>query len=161
MTRRTGYTSTVTSWRSAIGATVSAMAIAAVAELAAGSSGPRLAISLGVIALLGGAAALHLATARLSVSATGVGIGAGVRGRTRWISADAISHGEPVRLSWPQVFGIGLPVRRRTTRLTVRAGAALALRLQSGERIWISTPDPTAAMSVLDMTTPDNTKESR
>lgn len=150
MAQRKAYTSTVTEWKSAVGGTLVALAIGAVVVLLARSSTTGIGITLGVIALFGGAAAVHVATVRLSVSADGVGIGAGVRGRTRRIPADTIAWSEAVRLSWPQVFGIGLPVRRLTTRLTVRPGATLALRLQSGERIWISTPDPATAAAVLD-----------
>jgi hypothetical protein len=52
-------------------------------------------------------------------------------------------------LSAAQVFGLGVPWRRRMTRLIVRPGPTLALTLSSGECIRISTPDPPAAARVI------------
>lgn len=159
MTKRTAYTSTVTAWPTAAGATVVALTIGAVAVLAAGPTAIGFAITLGAIAIFGGAAAVHLATVRLVVSAVGAGVGAGIRGRTRRIPADWIVDSAAVQFRWPQVFGLGLPVRWRTTRLTVRPGPTLALHLTSGERIWVSTPDPTAAAALLGRGNTDKTRE--
>jgi hypothetical protein len=108
-----------------------------------------LAASLGAGAVLCVIVSVHLATVRLTLSADGVGVGAGIRGHTRWISAAEIRAAEATELSWPAVFGAGLPWSWRSTRLTVRAGRTLALWLASGERVWISTTDPATAAAVL------------
>ncbi len=159
MTRLTIYTSTVTSWRTAVGAALAAGALSAAILLIVGSTGAQFAVAFGPVVLLGLLVSVHLATVRLTVSADGVGIGSGIRGRTRWIPANEITAAGTTQLSWPAVFGAGLPVAWRSTRLTVRAGRALALRLASGERVWVSTPDPDAATALLGAIDSDNDKE--
>lgn len=103
----------------------------------------------------GGAAAIvltgiHLATVRLTVSPERIRIGQGPWPRAgRSIRAAAVRDARAENLGLAQIFGIGVPFHRRTTRLTVRTGPTLVLVLDSGEYIRVSTPDPAAAARLL------------
>jgi hypothetical protein len=112
---------------------------------------PSITILTGVLAgVLVVAPALHLAAARLVITPTAIGLASGVRGRTRWIALDQVTEYRAEQPRWPQVYGLGLPQSWRLTRLLVRPGPALRLRLVDGEQVWISTRDTDTAVRLLD-----------
>jgi hypothetical protein len=92
---------------------------------------------------------IHLGTVRLSVSSDRIVIGQPLS-RGRVISARDVRDVRVSTISWAQVFGFGVTLRRRTTRLTIRPGPTLSLVLADGERVRISTADPQAARSTLE-----------
>ncbi|CUU60575.1 hypothetical protein Ga0074812_14253 [Parafrankia irregularis] len=143
------YTSVVTGWRSAFAGVVGSMCVTAVALGLAGISGPTFEAALGAIAVVSAGLAGRLATARLLISGDGVRVGAGLRGRARWIPRERIASIGTAHLSWPAVFGVGLPLSRLMTRLTVRPGPTVTLSLTSGERLWISAANPASAAALL------------
>jgi hypothetical protein len=104
---------------------------------------------------LAGAAAIvltgiHLATVRLTVSPERIRVGQGPWPRPgRSIRAATVRDAHAENLGLAQIFGIGVPFHRRTTRLTVRTGPTLVLVLDSGEYIRVSTPDPASAARLL------------
>lgn len=92
---------------------------------------------------------VHLGSVRSATSAAGIAVGSGLRGRTRWIAREQIGDCRTVPISWPQVYGFGLPQAWRQTRMTVHAGPTLWLWLRSGEQVWISVTDAGLAADVL------------
>jgi hypothetical protein len=91
-------------------------------------------------------AGVQMATVRLMVDPGCVRVSQGPWGRPgRVIPAGAVRGARAEQLSFLQTFGIGVPFRWKTTRLTVRPGATLELVLSDGECIRVSTPDPAAA----------------
>jgi hypothetical protein len=92
----------------------------------------------------------YLSVLRLIVTGERVIIAGGHGGtRPRVIDAADIAATATTQLGWAQIFGIGLPVHRRCTRLAVRPGPTLGLTLRDGEVIYLSTADPDAARAVL------------
>lgn len=154
-TRVTGtpvYTSTTTGALPAAVAAVASTAIALVVLLLSGAGAEASTVGAVVVALAALAAARQLATVRLTISACGVGLGMGLAGRTRWIALADVVDARRGSLSWPQVYGLGLPLHRRTTRATVRRGPTLVLQIGGGrdtEQLRISTADPGSALRVL------------
>jgi hypothetical protein len=93
---------------------------------------------------------LYLATVRLAAGNGRIVFGHGPWARTgRVIPASLVTEAHVEHLSLPQTFGFGIPWDRRTTRMTVRPGPVLALTLSTGEVIRVSTPDPRAALAVI------------
>ncbi|MHB1596271.1 MAG: hypothetical protein ACYCU3_19095 [Streptosporangiaceae bacterium] len=91
-------------------------------------------------------AGVQMATVRLMAGPGYVRISQGPWGwPARVIPAAAVLEARARQLSFLQTFGIGVPFRWKTTRLTVRPGATLELVLSDGECIRVSTPDPVAA----------------
>lgn len=127
----------------------SAVVAAAVCAATARLPGPALVMAAaGAVAIL--LAGIHLATVRLTVSPERIRIGQGPWPRPgRSISAAAVREAHAEDLGLAQIFGIGVPFHRKTTRLTVRTGPTLVLVLDSGEYIRISTPDPGAAVRLI------------
>jgi hypothetical protein len=94
---------------------------------------------------------LYLATVRLAAGNGRITVGHGPWARTgRVIPVSLITEAHPEQLPPRQVFGFGVPWHRQTTRMTVRPGPALALTLSTGEVIRVSTPDPAAALAVIE-----------
>jgi hypothetical protein len=112
-----------------------------IAFLPAGAAAAT-AVGAAVIVLTG----VQMATVRLMVDSECVRVSQGPWGRAgRVIPAGAVRDARPGQLSFLQTFGIGVPFRWKTTRLTVRPGPALELLLSDGECIRVSTPDPVTA----------------
>jgi hypothetical protein len=89
---------------------------------------------------------LHLATVRLCVSTDRILLGQGPwRRPARVIDAADILECSANSLGRAQIFGVGVPFHRRTTRLTVRPGPTLCLTVRGGEYVRVSTSDPAAA----------------
>jgi hypothetical protein len=136
------------------------LAVASAAAGAAMSTGLWLAIPDGAVpdqvaGLLAGAVivltGLYLATVRLAAGNGRIAVGHGPWARTgRVIPASLVTGAHLEQLSLRQAFGFGVPWHRQVTRMTVRAGPALALTLSNGEVIRISTPDPAAALAVIE-----------
>jgi hypothetical protein len=71
-------------------------------------------------------------------------------GRTgRAIPVSQVIECSTATLGWAGVFGLGLPLHRKTTRFTVRPGPVLCLTLRDGEHIRVTTEDPGAACGAL------------
>lgn len=138
------YTSTV----------VAPVQVAIAAALAVGVA--ALCIVFGV-AWAGAAAAVvivvvgvHESTVRFSIGSRHIVLGQGIWSlRSRVISTDRVVQSWSTSLSWPQVFGLGVPFHTRTSRLTVRPGPTLCLVLAGGEHLRISTSDPNLARALL------------
>lgn len=149
MSPRAIYTSTVTSWPTAVGTAVATAGAAAAVLITATSLDvaglTACAVGFALIALVAG---VHLGTVRLTVTADRIGVGSGVQGRTRWLPVRSVELVEARRISWPMVFGFGLPRRDAATRLTVRAGATLRVRV-GREDLWISAKNPETAAGLL------------
>jgi hypothetical protein len=95
-------------------------------------------------------AGIYVATVRITVGHKLIVLGQGPFGRPRWgIPLLDVADAQAVSLSRAQVFGIGVPWHRRTTRMTVRPGPTLVLRLTTGEYVRVSTPDPRAAVAII------------
>lgn len=146
---RVVFTSRVRAWAPAAGASIVAVAImgavfAATGALATVAGVLSLVIAV-VVVMLSGA---HLATARLAITPEGIGLGLGGR-PLRLMPSDEVADWDVTRVSWPQVFGVGLPLRLRTTRCLVRSGPALRVDLRSGERLWVSLSDEVGAQRLL------------
>ena len=93
---------------------------------------------------------IYLATVRIAVGQKLIVLGQGPLGRPRWgIPLLDVADAQALSLSRAQVFGIGVPWHRRTTRMTVRPGPTLVLRLTTGDYVRISTPDPCAAVAII------------
>lgn len=89
---------------------------------------------------------VQMATVRLMVDPGYVRVSQGPWGLPgRVIPAGLVRDARAEQLSFLQTFGIGMPFRWKTTRLTVRPGATLELVLSDGECIRISTRDPVVA----------------
>jgi hypothetical protein len=97
-------------------------------------------------------AGVHMTTVRLMVDAACVRVSQGPWARAgRVVPAGAVRDARATQVSFLQAFGIGVPFRWKTTRLTVRPGPTLELILSDGECIRVSTPDPvTAALLITD-----------
>jgi hypothetical protein len=147
----------VTDLRRAYSSTVVAPAhiVASVAVAAAVCAATARLPAPGLVMATAGAAVIvltgiHLATVRLTVSPERIRIGPGPWPRPgRSIRAAAVRGAYAESLGLAQIFGIGVPFHRRTTRLTVRTGPTLVLVLASGEHIRVSTPDPAAAARLI------------
>jgi hypothetical protein len=101
--------------------------------------------SIGFLAL-----GLHSATVRLSVTPDRILLGQGPwRRPARVLDAADVLESSVSSLGRAQIFGVGMPFHRRTTRLTVRPGRTLCLTMRGGEYIRVSTPDPEAARQIL------------
>lgn len=146
---RRAYTCTVVAWLPAGIAALVAIGVAAGVLLVTGVSAIAAAVAVAVVALCAVSVGLHLGSVRLAVSAIGVSVGSGLTGRSRWIPGDQITHVQVARLTWPQVYGFGLPLTWRLTRMSVRAGPALRLWLHSGEQLWVSAADARRAAELL------------
>jgi hypothetical protein len=93
---------------------------------------------------------IYVATVRIAVGRKLIVLGQGPFGRPRWsIPLLDVADAQAVSLSRGQVFGFGVPWHRRTTRITVRPGPTLVLRLTTGDYVRISTPDPCAAVAII------------
>ncbi len=151
MTRQ-AYTSTV------IGTAqfVLGLGAAAVVAVIAGSDGALWWVTL-LVTLVMVATALHLSTVRLAVRNGRICVGQGPWNRpARLIPSEAVVAADTLELGWAQSFGFGVPLRRKTTRLTVSAGPALYLVLDTGEHLRISTPDPDAVRVLLKVKREEN-----
>lgn len=142
------YTSTVVAPLHLAAAIVVGAGLVVLAAL----SGPAwLAAAIGVLMIVVG---VHMSVARCAVGSDRVIAALGVWGRGRVFPLSAIAEANASDLSWPQVFGIGVRTPRRTTRLTVRPGPTLCIRLRDGEIVRISVNDPDAALSLLNPSLP-------
>ena len=93
---------------------------------------------------------IYVATVRITVGQKLIVLGQGPFGRPRWgIPLLEVADAQAVSLSRAQVFGFGVPWHQRTTRMTVRPGPTLVLRLTTGDYVRISTPDPGAAVAII------------
>jgi hypothetical protein len=107
---------------------------------AAALAGP----AVGAIAIL--LTGVQLGTVRLTVSPEYIRVAQGPWAMPgRLIPASAVRDARAGNLSFLQTFGIGVPFRWKTTRLTIRPGPTLELVLSDGEHIRVSTADPVAA----------------
>lgn len=142
---RTAYTSTVFAPFQIAIAVVFAAIVAGIAEL---SGGPWWAAALVVLAIL--LTGLQVATVRLSIGNGKVLVGMGPWGlmARRFAMADVV-EAEATNLGWRQIFGVGAPFRRRTTRLTIRPGPTLVMTVRGNELVRISTADPERARELL------------
>jgi hypothetical protein len=140
---RRAYSSTVVApgHLAACAVLAAALLSCGIAFLPAGAAAAT-AVAAAVIVLTG----LQMATVRLMAGPGYVRVSQGPWGRPgRVIPAGAVRDARVRQLSFLQIFGIGVPFRWKTTRLTVRPGATLELVLSDGECIRVSTPDPAAA----------------
>jgi hypothetical protein len=140
---RQAYTSTVVA---PIHLAVALVVGAAPVVLTAASGPLWLAAAVGVVMLATG---LWLSVVRCALGPERVVAAPGLWGRGRVVATSNIADVSTCDLSWPQVFGLGVRTRWRTTRLTVRPGPTLCLRLRDGEIMRISIDDPCAALRVL------------
>jgi hypothetical protein len=144
--QREAYTDTVVGPAQLGLALLGAAAVVAASALLAAPPWP-VAAALAVVFV---AVGLHLATVRLTAGADRVLLGQGPWGRPgRWIDVADVVSCSAMAVTWPEVFGVGLPFHRLTTRMTVRPGPALHLVLRDGEHIRISTTDPDTAVRIL------------
>lgn len=105
---------------------------------------------------------VQMATVRLMVDPGYVRVSQGPWGRSgRVIPVGVVRDARAEQLSFLQTFGIGVPFRWKTTRLTVRPGATLELVLSDGECLRVSTPDPITAALVITGRGDDNRDAQR
>jgi hypothetical protein len=139
------YTSTVT------GPAHLAAGVAGAAAFGAGTAAagwPAWVTVPGVAAIV--IAAIHVSVVRLSIGAGRIVVGQGPWSRRgRVIPVETVTSAADEDLGWPQVFGFGIRLHRKTERVTVRPGPTLYLQLAGGEHLRISTQDPAAARSLL------------
>jgi hypothetical protein len=148
------YTSTVTS-KSLLVASIAMSAVLGLVPLLLG--GPRpYAIVVGTGAALAACAAgVHQATVRLAVGNGRIVLGQGPwRWPNRAVPFDLVTRADSEYLSLRQVFGLGIPSDRLTTRMTVRPGPTLVLSLTGGEVVRVSTPRPDGAIAVINPCSP-------
>jgi hypothetical protein len=94
--------------------------------------------------------AVYVSTVRLAVGSGRIAIGLGPAARrSRLLATSDVATAHAANLSLAQVLGLGVAWHRRTTRLTVRPGPTLVLRLLDGEVIRVSTPDPDLAVQLI------------
>jgi hypothetical protein len=104
---------------------------------------------------------LHVATVRLCVSADRILLGQGPwHHPARVIDAADVLECSVSTLGWAQIFGVGVPFHRRTTRLTVRPGPTLCLTVRGGEYVRVSTPDPDTARQILNTPADDRPRNA-
>jgi hypothetical protein len=151
----------VTSWLSVAIGVLGSLAIAAVIFITSGTPSAAAMPALAAVAVAAVLVGLRLGSVRLTVSPIGVSVGFGLRGRTRWIPAEQLTHAQATRLTWPQVYGLGLPQSWRLTRMTVKAGPTLRLWLHAGEQLWITTADASRAAALLSDQSPHVTEATR
>lgn len=99
---------------------------------------------------------VYLGTVRLAVGPDGLRVAQGPWGRSRRIPRSAVESVSSTTLTTAQAFGLGLPWKQRTSRLTPRRGPALVVELTNGEVLRITTPDPRAAASLVAATRKDD-----
>lgn len=129
-----------------------AIVIGAVPVVIAATSGPLwLTVAIGVVMLATG---IQLSVVRCAVGPERVVAAPGLWGRGRVVVTNNIAEASTRNLNWPQVFGLGVRTRWRTTRLTVSPGPTLCLQLRDGEIIRISVDDPDAALYILNGSAP-------
>jgi hypothetical protein len=149
---RRAYSSTVASpLLLAGGAVLAGGTAAAIAALVpagpAGVAGVAGSVVAGLVLL---AADAYSATVRVAVGSGTVRLGQGPLPRpVRTLDVGYVTDARAVQLGWAEVFGLGVPWNRRTTRMTVRPGPTLVLELADGEVIRVSTPDPQAVVDLL------------
>jgi hypothetical protein len=142
---RTAYTSTVFAPLQLVLAIVLGALPVAVVFALGGPLWPGL--LAGAVVVLAG---LQLATVRLAIGGDRVLVGMGPWGLTvRRLAVAEVLSARATSLGPVQIFGVGVPLRRRTTRLTVRPGPTLELELHGGELVRISTADPVGACTLL------------
>lgn len=147
---RAAYTATVVS-RPALLVGLAAGVIAAVAIRVAGAPVWSSVLVVIVVALT----SVACSTVRVAVGDDRLVLGwASPPLRARSIPRAAVRQAWTVDLRWPQVFGLGIRPERRVTRLTVRAGPTVCLRLDSGELVRVSVPDPHAVVAALSVGNP-------
>ena len=146
----TAYTCTVVARGHAVAGGV--LGLVALALPAVGVPWP-VAIAAAVLVVVTG---VQLGTVRLAIGETGILVTAGVIGRARRIPRTRVRTATVVSLSRARAFGIGLPLRARTTRLTVRPGPTLVVELDDGEVLRISTAEPARAADRLVVTTKES-----
>jgi hypothetical protein len=142
---RQAYSSTVIARRHLLAGAAAGAAIAAGLHVLAPVSlaGPLAGLSVLVTAA-------YLASVRVTVGAGRVILGQGpLPWPTRVIPVSLIADARAENLTSGQVFGIGVPWHRRTTRMTVRPGPTLVLSLRTGEWVRVSTRDPGAAVAII------------
>lgn len=76
----------------------------------------------------------------------------------RRISLGSVRRAEIRELSWPEVFGLGMPLHWYTIRQSVRPGATLELELTANEHIRVSVLDARAALGALGPATTDGVR---
>ena len=154
MTAAHAYTSTVTS-RALVVASVATGALVGLVPFLVGAPVPYAIIVGAGGGLAACAAGVHQATVRLAVGNGRIVLGQGPwRWPNRAVAFDLVTRAGTEDLSLPQVFGLGIPFRRLTTRMTVRPGLALVLSLASGEVVRISTPRPDIAIALIKQASP-------
>ena len=154
MTAAHAYTSTVTS-RALVVASVVVGALVGLVPFLLGAPAPYAIVVGAGGGLAACAAGVHLATVRLAVGNGRILLGQGPwRWPKRAVPFDLVTRADMEDLSLPQVFGLGIPFNRPTTRMTVRPGLALVLSLTSGEVVRVSTPRPDLAIALINQTSP-------
>ncbi len=138
---REGYSSTVTSRpHLSVGLAITAVTAAAMVALGAG------AVAVVVVGAGLVATSLFVSTVRLVVGGGHLVVGQGPWSwPSRSLPADSVLDARAVELTRAQAYGVGMPWRWRTSRMTVRAGATLVLDLDTGEQLRVSTADPQLA----------------
>lgn len=146
MTAQRAYSSVVVS-RSHLAAGVAITAAAEAGMLFAARAPAWTGLVLAVSCLL---TAVYVSTVRLAVGAGRIAIGLGPAAwRSRILATSDVAAAHAANLSLAQVFGLHVEWHCRTTRLTVRPGPTLVLRLIDGEVIRVSTPDPELAIELI------------
>ena len=122
-----------------------------VAAAATGSTGGRAGLAAGGAAVL--MVTVWLGTVRMLLGGGRVRVGHGPLGGYEYaIPAARVAEARVTTVTWPQVFGFGLPTGQRDIRMTVRPGPTLVLTLDDGVRMRISVPDPALAARLLTAT---------
>ena len=121
-----------------------------------GAPGPYAIVVGACGGLVACAAGLNQATVRLAVGNGRIVLGQGPwRWPKRSVAFELVTRAEMADLSLPQVFGLGAPFKRLTTRMTVRPGLALVLSLAGGEVVRVSTPRPELAIALINRASPE------
>jgi hypothetical protein len=119
-----------------------------VAAAATGATAGRVGLLVAGVSIL--AVTAWLGTVRVLLGAGRVPVGYGLAGGYGYaIPASRVAHAEATTVTWPQVFGFGMPVGPRDVRMIVRSGPTLVLTLDDGARVRISVPDPALAARLL------------
>lgn len=142
----TAYTSRVTNWPLFWGVNVLAVVLIASSVVPHAALAPMI-IAAAALVLVN----LMMTSLRTTVGPSGVMARFGVFGVPRFrYRADEIDEASVEDIPMYKLGGYGVHWSPwRGTRLTVRSGPSLRLRLTSGRRVVISVADPAAAVDVL------------
>ena len=117
-----------------------AIAVMATAWVGAAGAGTVVAVAVGAVLVL---TSILVSTVRVLIGGGRVVLGWGpFAWPRRSVAIESVAEVAAEDLTTAQVFGLGVPWSRRATRMTIRSGPTLLLRLRDGEPIRVSASNP-------------------